>query len=218
MSRLIQPDFELLLIQEEIMWAIYHKKDKKIVGLSADCEIDLDKKFALEEVVKGLVDAEPIGKYDAVQVQDRNQARAFLNAPREHLVLREDSKGKMQLGIEEPEPSYLLLSSDAPDVHPVDGIPEIAADGQSFTTITLQKVDRNGQSQQSKNDNDLIYLRADYGTLMSADGKEEITSIRLKKGQAAFRLVSEKARRVATVQAFNADSGLQDRAIRIEFI
>ena len=74
------------------MWVIYHKKDKKIVGLSADCEVDLDKKFALEEIVKGLVDAEQINKYDAFQVQNREQARAFLNAPREHLVLREDAK------------------------------------------------------------------------------------------------------------------------------
>jgi vacuolar-type H+-ATPase subunit B/Vma2 len=64
----------------------------------------------------------------------------------------------------------------------------------------------------------LLYLRTDYGTLRSADGVEEISSIKLKKGQAAFRLVSEKARRVATVQVFNADPNLRDGSIRIEFI
>ena len=48
--------------------------------------------------------------------------------------------------------------------------------------------------------------------------KEKIISIKLKKGQAAFRLVSEEAHRVATVQVFNGDGALQDRYIRIEFI
>ena len=105
-----------------------------------------------------------------------------------------------------------------PDNLVVDGIPEIRADGTSFTTITVQKVDEGGKPKQANSDNDVVYLRTDYGTLFSADGKEEITSIKLRRGQAAFRLVSERARRVATVQVFNADANLQDRTIRIEFI
>jgi hypothetical protein len=84
-------------------------------------------------------------------------------------------------------------------VHPVDGIPEIPTDGSSFTTITVQKVDERWQPQTDRNDTDLLYLRADYGTLRSADGAEEIRTIKLEKGQATLRLVSEKARRVATV-------------------
>lgn len=200
------------------MWVIYHKKDRNIVGLSADCEPDLDRDQALEEVVKGLVNREAVNKYDAVQVSDRAQAVAFLIAPREHLVLRETPKGKLYVAIEEPKLSLLLLSCDAQDVHPVDGIPEIRADGESFTTITAQKIDDLGEPQQGNKDNDLLYLRADYGTLFGADGKEEIGSIKLKKGQAAFRLVSETARRVATVRVFNADPNLIDSSIRIEFI
>jgi len=211
-------DLVIAFQEDIIMWVIYRKKDRSIVGMSADCEPDLDKKFALEEVVKGLVNAEPLAKYDAIRVEDRREAQALLNAPREHIALRETSKGKIQLAIEEPKLSYLVITSDAPDVHPVDGVPEIAADGESFTTITLQKVDAGGEPQQGKSDNDLVYLRANFGTLQSADGKEAITSVRLKKGQAAFRLVSETARRVATVQAFNADASLQDVAISIEFI
>jgi hypothetical protein len=114
--------------------------------------------------------------------------------------------------------SFLQLSCDAPDFHPVDGIPEISADGESFTTITAQKIDESGEPQQGNKDNDLLYLRTDYGTLFGSDGKAEISSIKLKRGQAAFRLVSEKARRVATVQVFNADANLMDHSIRIEFI
>ena len=200
------------------MWVIYHKKDRKIVGLSADCEPDLERDYALEEVVKGLVTAEAVNKYDAVQVSDRAQAYAIITAPREQLVLRETPKGKLYVAIEEPKMSFLLLSCDAPTVHPVNGIPAILADGESFTIITAQKIDDRSEPQQGNKDNDLLYLRTDYGTLFSADGKEEIGSIKLKKGQSAFRLVSEKVRRVATVQVFNADSNLMDRSIRIEFI
>lgn len=200
------------------MWVIYEKKDRKIVGMSADCEPDHDKKFALEEVVGGLVDSKPLNKYDAIQVTDREHARALLYAPRRSLVLRELANDKVEVAIEEPSQSFITLSSDAPDVHPVDGIPEILADGESFTTISAQKTDERGQRLHSKDDNDQLYLRTDYGTIFSADGKEEINSIHLKKGETTFRLVSEKARRVATVQVFNADERVLDSTIRIEFI
>jgi hypothetical protein len=200
------------------MWVIYHKKDHKIVGLSADCRPELERDFALNEVVKGLVNAEALSKYDALQVSDREHARALIGAPLDQLELRETPKGKLHVAIVEPKHSFLLLSCDATDLHPVDGIPEISADGESFTTITVQKVDDRGEPQQGAKDNDQLYLRTDYGTLFNAGGDEEIGSIKLKRGQAAFRLVSEKARRVATVQVFNADSNLMDRSIRIEFI
>ena len=200
------------------MWVIYEKKNRRIAGLSADCEPDLEKEFALGEVVRGLVNPAPLNEYDALQVADREQARIILEAQRESVVLRETAKGKLKVVVEEPSQTFLMLTSDAPDVHPVDGIPEIKADGESFTTIAVKKVDQAGQPVEGKDDNDQLYLRTDYGTLFTADGKKEINSIKLTKGRASFRLVSEKARRVATVQVFNADAGLLDRTIRIEFI
>jgi hypothetical protein len=200
------------------MWVIYNKKNLTIAGLSADCEPDLEKDFALEEVVRGLINAAPLKEYDALQVTDRDHARAILEAPRESVSLRQAAKGKFKVVVEEPRHAFLALSSDAPDVHPVDGIPEIKADGESFTTITIRKVDQENKPMEGKDDTDLLYLRTDYGTLFTADGKKEISSIKLSKGQGSFRLVSEKARRVATVQVFNADAGLLDRTIRIEFI
>lgn len=168
------------------MWVIYQKKERKIVGMSADCEVELDRGFALEEVVKGLVDSAPLGEYDAIQVSDREAARALLSVPCEWLVLRKAPKGKLQVAAEEPRRSFLLLGCDALDAHPVDGIPEISADGESFTTITVQKLDERGELQQGEKDNDLLYLRTDYGALFSADGKEEITSIKLKKRSSGF--------------------------------
>ena len=200
------------------MWVIFHKETRKVVGLSADSEPELDKNFALEEVVRGLVNAEAVQQYDALQVSDRTQASALLNTPLDRLILREGPRGRLQVATEEPKLSFLRLSCDAPDVHPVDGIPEIRADGASFTTITVQKVDEQGKPRQANSDNDQLYLRTDYGTLFDADGAQEITAIKLRRGQATFRLVSEKARRVATVQVFNADTNLLDGSIRIEFI
>ena len=200
------------------MWVIYRKSDQKVVGMSAQSEVELDKQFALEEVVKGLVNSGPPGDFDAIQVTDRTQALTFMTAQRDRLVLEKGPGGQLRLSIVEPKVSSLLLSSDAPDVHPVDGVPEIPADGSSFTRITVQKVDERGQPQTDRTDTDLLYLRTDHGTLRSADGAEEISSIKLKKGQSVFRLVSEKARRLATVQVFNADHSLHDGSIRIEFI
>jgi hypothetical protein len=200
------------------MWVIYHKETHKVVGLSADSALELEKDFALEEVVRGQGNAETVNQYDALQVSDRTQARALLNTPFDRLIIHEGPRGRLQVAIEEPRLSFLRLSCDAPDVHPVDGIPEIRADGASSTTITVQKVDEQGKPRQGNSDNDQLYLRTDYGTLFDAGGKQEISSIKLRRGQATFQLVSEKARRVATVQVFNADANLLDGNIRIEFI
>jgi hypothetical protein len=199
------------------MWIVYQKKDRRVVGLTAINDPDFDKESAVGEIVKGLLNGGTAEKYDAVQVKDPDQALAFLGRPFDHIVIGESGKGKAQASIETPKVFHLLIQSDAPDVHPVDGIPEIKADGTSFTTITVQKVDDRGEPQKSRTDNDELHLRTTAGTLQSAEGKD-ITAVKLKQGQAAFRLQSEKARRVATVSLFNADANVQDGAIRVEFI
>lgn len=200
------------------MWIVYRKTDRKIVGMSALSASDLKKDFALEEIVKGLIEHGSPNEYDAIQISDREQAFKFMNVPLDRLVLEERENGVVNLAIKEPKKAMLVLRSDVPDVHPVDGIPEIVADEESFTTITVQKVDERGVDKKEKEDNDLLYLRTNYGTLKSADGKKDISSINLNQGQAAFRLVSEKAKRVATVKIFNADAYLMDNSIQIEFI
>ena len=200
------------------MWIVYQKKDRTVVGMSALTERDLDKNAAIDEVVRGLVNAGAAKNYDAVQVTDFAAAFQIMSSPFPHVAVTENSKGRMHVAVEAPRLCGLLLRSDAPDVHPVDGIPEIKADGSSYTTVTVQKVGDRGEPQKSKTDNDELYLRTTAGTLRSADGKEEITSVKLKHGQASFRLLSEKAKRVATVTVFNIDPNLHDATIRIEFI
>jgi hypothetical protein len=97
------------------------------------------------------------------------QARTLMGTPFDQLVLREAPLGKLHLAMEAPRRFFLLLRCDAPDVHPVDGIPEIRADGTSCTTITVQKVNERGQPSQGTSDNDLLYLRTDYGTVFDAE-------------------------------------------------
>ncbi|MBW2663025.1 MAG: hypothetical protein JRD93_13770 [Deltaproteobacteria bacterium] len=199
------------------MWLIYRKSNQKIAGMSADCEPDLDKDFALKEVVKGLIDGGSPDEYDGIQIS-HEEALTIMSTPPDWLILRKRKSGELELAVEEPKPAMLMLKSDAPDVHEVDGIPEIAADGKSFTMISVQKIDDQVSPLQRKKDDDVLYLRIDYGTLQSADGSKEIRTINLVNGKAIFRLVSEKARRVATVQVFNSDPNLIDSSIRIEFI
>ncbi len=198
------------------MWVIYHKKNNSVVGLSADADVDIDKELAIHETVKGLVKSEPLNRYDAIQITDRQQAQTLMSVPFDRLTLK-TVKGKVQVAVQELSEAYLAITCDATDLHPVDGLPTVKADGESFTTVTVQKLDAQGKPKQGTSDNDLLYLRTDYGTLLSADGKEEISSLKLKKGQASFRLVSEKARRVATVQLFNADASVYNAAFRVEF-
>jgi hypothetical protein len=200
------------------MWIVYQKKDREIVGMSACCEPELDKEVALAEVVNGLVGGGSVDKYDALQVKDSGRASTLISTPFRHLVIDESSKGKTQVSIEVPKMTFLQVSSDSGDLHPVDGIPEIKADGESFTTISVRKLDAQGEPQKARADNNELCLRTTAGTLMSADGREVVNRIKLKQGEAAFRLVSEPARRVAMVSVFNADPDLDNASIAIEFI
>ena len=199
------------------MWVIYRKQDKKVVGFSADSEIDVDKDFAIKEILSGLVEGGSPEKHDAVQIRNRDEAAALMNATPKYAVLREGKSG-LQVEINRPVSLLLNITCDAPDVHPVDGVPEIKGDGKSYTTITVKKTDSSGKDQTDKGDTDQLYLRTDHGTIMDAKGLEAINSIELKKGQAKFRFVSEKAKRVATIHVFNADHSLADAAIRVEMI
>jgi hypothetical protein len=116
-----------------------------------------------------------------------------------------------------PEFYQLALSSDAKDFHVVDGIGEIPADGQSFTTITIRKLNSSGTPLQEDAHNDEIFLRTNAGFIKDTQGNQEIRSVRLNRGQATFRLYSENHKRLATVQTVSANAFLADTSISIEF-
>lgn len=199
------------------MWIIFKKKEQKIVGFTADGAVDLEKDPALQEVVSGLVKPGDIDEYDAIQVTDRAKAAEYLQAFPYRLAIKE-TLAEPKLVIRDPETFSMHIETDAKDVHPVDGIPEITADGESFATITIQKINDRYKPQRGEKGDDQIYLRTDQGILRDEKGEKDINSIKLKDGKAVFRLVSEKVKRVATVQMLNTNPKLPNSTYRIEFI
>ena len=120
---------------------------------------------------------------------DRVRSAALITTPLDRLILRETPKGKLQIAIEEPKISFLQVSCDAPDVHPVDGVPEIAADGESFATITVERFARGNHSKPIRITT-CSTCAPTTAALFSDDGHEEINTIKLR-GVATFRLVSK---------------------------
>jgi hypothetical protein len=115
-------------------------------------------------------------------------------------------------------PSQLRLSSDAPDHHIVDGVGEIPADGQSFCTITVEKVGLDGSPKTAETDNDPLFLRTTGGTLMDATGERSLRALQLTQGTATFRLVSEPQPKVVTVSVLCQNAILANADLQIEFV
>lgn len=199
------------------MWVIYRRSDRKIIGVTALGSNDPHKAAALKEVVEGSVKPGALSDYDAIQVSDPLRAKRYMDAFPDRLVVA-GSESAPKLAVRDREVFSLYVESDAEDKHPVDGIPEIPADGTSSTVITITKVDERFKPQKGEGDNDEIFLRTDYGALRAEKGENDIRSVRLEKGQARIRLVSEAMKRVATVQVLSAGNQLEDTFIRIEFI
>jgi hypothetical protein len=185
--------------------------------VSAETEVAIDKRVAVESVVQGLDNAQEPASYDAVEVKQPGWIfRMGHLVASGHLFVREGSQGELEVVDETPETYALAVTTDAKEFHPVDGIPLIPGDGESYLTINLAKVGEQGKPLERKKDNDTFWLRTDHGTLRDAAGKNEIRSVKLTSGKASIRLYSEKAKRVATVHIFNADPYLRDTAVRVE--
>jgi hypothetical protein len=115
-------------------------------------------------------------------------------------------------------PAFLALTSDAPDRHVVDGIGEVIADGTSYCTITIQKMDLNGVALSGSEHKDELFLRTTGGVIMDDKGGQRIRSLKLRSGRAAFRLVSESSPKIVTISVFSRDPLLSKAEIQVEFI
>ena len=115
-------------------------------------------------------------------------------------------------------PAVLTVTSDAPDRHVVDGIGEIAADGTSYCTITVQKMDLNGVAVSGSEHQDELFVRTTGGTIMDDKGEQRIRSLTLRSGRAAFRLVSEPSPKIVTVSVFSRDPLVSKAEMQIEFV
>ena len=125
---------------------------------------------------------------------------------------------------EEPTPTEIELDAlpvvldvtvEAPGRNPVDGMPEVPADGKAFCTINLSKLTVAGQALNRAKDTDEIYLRTTGGQLVNARGKLQ-HKLQLNKGKASFRLVSETTPRFVTVSILSPT--LQKVDVHIDFV
>jgi len=116
----------------------------------------------------------------------------------------------------EPDAASLRLTSDATDEHPVDGVAEVPADGESYATITVEKLDAHGEPLTRRRDNDEVFVRTTGGSLQDEHGKP-IRSVKLSSGRATFRLVSEPVGRLVTVEALGQPP-LAGVELRLEFV
>jgi hypothetical protein len=115
-------------------------------------------------------------------------------------------------------PAFLALTSDAPDRHVVDGIGEVIADGTTYCTITIQKMDLNGVALSGSEHKDELFLRTTGGVLMDDKGGQRIRALKLLSGCAAFRLVSESNPKIVTVSVLSRNPLLSKAEIQIEFV
>jgi hypothetical protein len=115
-------------------------------------------------------------------------------------------------------PAFLTLTADAPDRHAVDGISEVVADGASYCTITVQKIDLNRVAVSGSEHEDELFLRTTGGVIMDDRGGQRIRSLKLRSGRAAFRLVSESSPKIVTVSVLSRDPLLSKAEIQIEFV
>lgn len=111
----------------------------------------------------------------------------------------------------------LRVEVEAAERHPVDGMPQVPADGESSCTIRLEKVDAAGERLAGRGHTDEIHLRTTGGLLRSLDDDAPVRSVRLRAGQAGFRLVSEAQPKLVTVHAFAEDPALRAE-VSVEFV
>jgi hypothetical protein len=100
----------------------------------------------------------------------------------------------------------LRVSAAAPFVHPVDRVGQLPADGKSAATVTVQCVDGDGKVLADAGH--VLYLRATGGSLVSETGAPT-SQVRLKGGQASFRIVADAVPRFLTITVFGASPGLR---------
>jgi hypothetical protein len=146
----------------------------------------------------------------------------FIVEPGEYVLQTDGQVTSIELGYQElpPRPgtaniAELRLSSDAPDVHEVDGVGEIPADGTSTATVTVEKLD--GQGGRVAEADEEIFLRSTGGALLAADSDTRIRSVRLDSGAAAFRLQAESSPKLVTVFAFSQSRTLTTE-LALEFV
>lgn len=223
------------------MWVVFRKSDRMVVGTSADSELDIDKKQALEEVVSGLLQPGSFEDYDAFQVKERGALGTLgENLARGMVSAQPTQSGEMSLAVQQPAegsgPSIVTVSTNATDFHPVDNVPLLPGDGESFLRVTLQRASQGGGGNTSlafrgedamqapigaeeEREDNVIWLRPSHGSIREDNDttRQEIRSVTLVDGKATFRFYSEPVKRLAGVQMLSANPNLVLDSLLVEF-
>ncbi len=222
------------------MWVVFRKSDGTVVGTSADSEIDIEREKALEEVVSGLEERGSLEHYDAYQVKERGTLETWAESVARGMVsVQPTAGGGMDLSVQQPAggsgPSFVTVSTNATDFHPVDNVPLLPGDGESFLLVTLQKVIQGGGEtslasggedasriaggEEGGGEDDVIWLRSSHGSIREDNDTtlQEIRFVRLVNGTATFRFYSEPAKRLAGVQMLSANPNLIIDGLQVEF-
>src|SRR5215213_3048941 len=121
------------------MWVIYRISDKQIMGSTVDAGVKITKDQALHDVVSGLVGRPDIKGFDAIEIkEDEDQEILFRAMGGARVVNQED--GSLAVADGSAQVAEIQVTTDARDFHPVDGVPLLAGDGESFLVVTLQRV------------------------------------------------------------------------------
>jgi hypothetical protein len=208
------------------MWVIFRKSDGQVMGTSGDTGAVPKKGDALDAVAGGLPDRDGDVKveYDAIQIEEHSEegSRLLKALLLGQASIQEDPGGIPRVVEEEvPAATAVTIAANARESHPVDNVPLIPGDGTSFLVVTLQKILEEGRTPLTgAEDSDVIWLRTSHGSLRENkdDNPQEIRSVKLVRGTAKFRLYSEKAKRLATVDMLSENPNLRLPGLRVEFI
>lgn len=205
------------------MWLIYRKSDNEIMGSTVDGDVKITKEEALKQVVDGLIGGPDIGEFDAIELKEGAELEAFRRPPiggKPRLADRGD--GTLAVVDSSTEAAEIRVTTDAQEFHPVDGVPLLPGDGESFLLVTLEKVsqaDGTSMIRLGGEDKEEIWFRPSHGSVREdSENPQEIRSIQLVNGTARFRFYSEPAKRLASVEMLSANPNLILGGLQVEFI
>lgn len=222
------------------MWVVYRKSDGTVVGTSADSEIDIEKEKALAEVIAGRENLGNPEDYDAYQIKEQGSLESWGESAARGLVkVTPNTTGGMDL-VEQPAteigPSEVVVTTSAKEFHPVDNVPLLPGDGESFLVVTLQVFRDTGETslkplgdgammapiggEEEPTEDNVIWLRPSHGSIREDNDttREEIRSVTLVDGVARFRFYSEPAKRLTTIQMLSSNPNLVIDSLLVEFI
>jgi len=219
------------------MWVVFRISDRQVMGSTVDAGVQLTKKEAIAEIVGGLEGTPLISEFDAIEVNEREEQETLLQSGMGRAKVTNSIDGSLRLDANVVKEASVQVTTNAANFHPVDGVPLLAGDGQSFLVVTLTKLVSSGEDTsligggenvaraaapiggEDKLPDEVIWLRPSHGSIRADnETRTEIRSVTLVNGTARFRFYSDAAKRLASVQMLSSNPNLQLGGLQVEFI